>query len=374
MQSLKLLAEKEEINFFLKKIIKSEIISIDIEFMRRNTFFPEPCVIQISDGRNHACIDLITKINYKEMFENIFKSNKKIIIHSCRQDLEILHMILGYIPDNIFDTQFAASFLGYKYQIGYAELMEEIFNINIDKSEKMTNWKKRPLSIDQIKYALNDVVYLNKLYIYLNDKLIKTNKLIYYKEEFLNFINDIEWNPNTSDAWKRIKSINNLNKNNKNIVKIISIWREKRAIDLNLPRNWILSEKEIIEISKNYLLNNKISLPKNKCKTLNANKDSLEIESEINFFYKNNKNSYTPEKKIKINNDLKKVADELYNYFKLISDENKISYQILSPKKMVLNYLRKNDANSRLVTGWRKNIINIDKVNNITQDFFKTNL
>ena len=81
MQSLKLLAEKEEINFFLKKIIKSEIISIDIEFMRRNTFFPEPCVIQISDGRNHACIDLITKINYKEMFENIFKSNKKIIIH-----------------------------------------------------------------------------------------------------------------------------------------------------------------------------------------------------------------------------------------------------------------------------------------------------
>ena len=92
MHKLKLLIEEDEINFFLKKINSSEIISIDIEFMRRNTFFPEPCVIQISDGKNHACIDLIEKKDYKKIFKSIFKNNKKIIIHSCRQDLEILHM------------------------------------------------------------------------------------------------------------------------------------------------------------------------------------------------------------------------------------------------------------------------------------------
>ena len=97
MQNIKLLAKKEEIECFLKNLLDSKIISVDIEFMRRNTFFPEPCVIQISDGNNHACIDLTLESDYKDIFKDIFNSDKIIVLHSCRQDLEILHMILGYI-------------------------------------------------------------------------------------------------------------------------------------------------------------------------------------------------------------------------------------------------------------------------------------
>ena len=226
MQNNKLLTEAEEIKFFLDTLIDSKIISVDIEFMRRNTFFPEPCVIQISDGNNHGCIDLTLEVSYKEIFKSIFDNNKIIVLHSCRQDLEILYMILGYIPEKIFDTQFAASFLGYKYQIGYAEVMKEIFQIEIDKTEKMTNWKKRPLTEEQIKYALNDVIYLNDLHENLEEKLVKSKKKIYFQEEFKNYLNDIEWEPKTNMAWKRIKSINNLGKIACNVAKIISIWRE----------------------------------------------------------------------------------------------------------------------------------------------------
>ena len=180
MQINKLLTKKEEIEHFLKYKLKSDQIAIDIEFMRRNTFFPEPCVIQISDGKNHACIDLTLDLNYKKIFQEIFSENKIIIIHSCRQDLEILNLILGYIPKNIFDTQFAASFLGYKYQIGYAEIIKLVFDEDIDKTEKMTNWKKRPLSSEQILYALNDVIYLNSLYKNLEEELKKANKLEFF--------------------------------------------------------------------------------------------------------------------------------------------------------------------------------------------------
>ena len=130
------LTTEKEMKAFLEQINSSDEISIDIEFMRRNTFFPEPCVIQLSNGYFHGCIDLTLSIDYKNLFKNIFDSDKKIILHSCRQDLEILNMILGYIPKNIFDTQFAASFLGFKYQIGYAELIKEIYNITIDKTHK----------------------------------------------------------------------------------------------------------------------------------------------------------------------------------------------------------------------------------------------
>ena len=373
MQKNKLLTKKEEINFFLNTLVNSKIISIDIEFMRRNTFFPEPCVIQISDGNNHGCIDLTLEINYKEIFKNIFDNNKIIVLHSCRQDLEILYMLLGYIPKKIFDTQFAASFLGYKYQIGYAEVMKEIFQIEIDKTEKMTNWKKRPLTENQIKYALNDVIYLNNLHDNLEKKLVKSKKNIYFKEEFKNYLNDIDWEPETDMAWKRIKSINGLGKIAYDAAKIISVWRERKAIDLNLPRNWILSEKEIIEVSKNFSINNKINLPK-KNKILDIDKESSKILYSIkNISTKNENINAIPRTKIKNNIEYKKIADDLYEYYRMVALKNNISYQIVSPKKMILSYLKNNDKNSRLINGWRKNLIDINKITEITKDFFHAN-
>lgn len=369
MIAIDLLVEKNEIESFISKVVNSKIISVDIEFMRRNTFFPEPCVIQISDGSNHGCIDLTLQLSYKNIFKEIFNTNKIIVLHSCRQDLEILYMILGYIPKNIFDTQFAASFLGYKYQIGYAELMKEVYGVIIDKTEKMTNWKKRPLSKEQINYAVNDVIHLNKLYEDLNEELLKTKKIKYFKEEFANFINDIEWNPKTDEAWKRIKSINNLNKNVKNIVKIISVWRERQAINRDIPRNWIMSEKEIIEISKDFIINKKVSLPKNN-KYFDYDMAQLEIQNAIDKLCANKIFDKDDGEKTKINSYYKKIANDLYDYYKLISLENNISYQILSPKKMIFSYLKNKDSNSRLINGWRKELIDIKKISSITQPYF----
>ena len=363
MLDTSLITEKKKIEIFIKKIIDSEAISIDIEFMRRNTFFPEPCVIQLSNGNMHACIDLTLEVDYKTLFKSIFKEDKKIILHSCRQDLEILYMILGFIPQNIFDTQFAASFLGFKYQIGYAELIKEIYNIDIDKTEKMTDWRKRPLSKEQINYALNDVKHLNRLSKYLTDKLIETKKIDYFNEEFTNYLNDIDWSPNINDAWKKIKTINNLNKKTREVAQILSIWRERKAIDKNIPRNWIMNEKEIIEISKNYVSSKKISFH-------NKNVDSIEILKIIEKNKNLDKKNYNEENKKPYNSNYKKIADDLYEYFKLVSLKNNISYQIVSPKKMIINYLKNQDDNSRLINGWRKEIIDIDKISKITNPLF----
>ena len=371
MQIKKLLGNEKEIKAFLDSIKKTTVISIDIEFMRRNTFFPEPCVIQISNGEHHACVDLMLDIDFKKIFKDIFNEEKVVVLHSCRQDLEILYMILGYIPKNIFDTQFAASFLGYKYQIGYAGLMNEVYQIEIDKTEKMTNWKKRPLTAEQIDYALNDVVYLNKLHGELEKQLIATGKIDYFNEEFENFINDIDWEPKTEMAWKRIKTINNLDEDEKNIVKLISVWREEKAINLNLPRNWILTEKEILEISRKFLINKEISLPPTN-KILDNNKDSIEIQSIIDSNPLSNKDNKKPSKKLRFDGEFKKVSDELYEYYKFISVKNNISYQILSPKKLILNYLKNKDNNSRLVNGWRKELVDMKKIDNITQSIFST--
>ncbi len=369
MHKIKLLTRKEDISFFLENIEKSKTIAIDIEFMRRNTFFPEPCIIQISDGNNHSCIDLTLNVNYKEIFDNILNQNKTIIIHSCRQDLEILYMTLGYTPLNIFDTQFAASFLGFKYQIGYAEIVKEILKININKNEKMTDWKKRPLTENQLTYAVNDVIYLNNLYEYLLKKLIETKKINFFEEEFNNFLNDIELQPNYKLAWKRIRTINSFSDKLKNIIKILAVWREKKAITLNLPRNWILTEKEIIDISKYFANNNKILLPKNK-NILDLKQEALEIEDEINkFLFDKSYDDIKPKKTI---HNYRHTLNELYEYYKIVSLKNHISHEIMSPKKLVLDFLKNNNRQSKLVNGWRKELIDIKKISSITEEFFNS--
>jgi len=368
MQNMQLLANPKKIQAFLNDLKDSNHISIDIEFMRRNTYFPEPCVMQISNGKIHSCIDLALEIDYKELLCELFFSNKLIIFHSCRQDLEIIYMLFGKIPKNIFDTQIAASFLGYKFQIGYAELMKEIFNIEINKSEKMTNWKKRPLTNNQIQYALNDVIHLNDLYHFLNKQLVETKKIDYFQEEIKNFIEDVDWEPQIENSWKRIRSIKSLDKITKKIAKAIATWREKKAIELNIPRNWILAEKSIIELSIEFKNTKKVSLPNNKY--IDKIKDFERIKITINEIENNDK--YQSFENINVNNlkEYKKIADDLYNYYKSVSIKNNISYQVVSPKKMIRNYLREKDSKSRLVSGWRRKLIDIDKVSNITDSYF----
>tara|TARA_B100000575_G_scaffold291309_1_gene296883 strand:- start:772 stop:1881 length:1110 start_codon:yes stop_codon:yes gene_type:complete len=369
MQNIKLLEDLKEIQDFLKIIEVSQVISIDIEFMRRNTYFPEPCVIQVSDGENHSCIDLTLDIDYKKLFKKIFFDDKLIVFHSCRQDLEILQIVFGEIPKNIFDTQFAASFLGYKYQIGYAELTKSIFDIDINKSEKMTDWKKRPLSKNQIAYALNDVIYLNNLYSFLNSELIRTKKIDYFKEEMKNFINDIDWDPRLENAWKRIKSINSLEIKTKMVAKGISVWREGKAIELNIPRNWILSEKNILDISRAFIKSSEIYLPKNKY--ISINEDIREIKFHIKNQQEKKKDFI--DRKVYDFNEYKKIADALYEYYKSISVKNNISYQIVSPKKMIFSFLKNKDSDSRLISGWRKELIDMEKISNITDPYFDAN-
>jgi len=214
---------------------------------------------------------------------------------------------------------------------------------------------------------------LNDLHKNLEEKLVKSKKKIYFREEFKNYLNDIEWEPKTNMAWKRIKSINGLEKIAYNVAKTISAWRERKAIDLNLPRNWILSEKEIIEVSKNFSINNKIMLPKNN-RILDIEKDSSEILSDIKNISTNKENiDEIPRMKIKNNSEYKKIADDLYEYYKMIALKNNISYQIVSPKKMILSYLKNNDKNSRLINGWRKDLIDVNKITEMTKDFFHTN-
>ena len=175
---------QEELNSFCNKSSKKPFICIDTEFMRESTFFSVLCLIQIATDDTEVVIDPLAKdINLAPLINILLDSNVTKVFHAARQDIEIFYHICGEVPKNIFDTQIAAMALGFRESIGYSSLVKGRLNINIDKGERFTDWSRRPLTKNQLKYALADVTHLRDLYPGLVKELTEKNRSSWIKEE-----------------------------------------------------------------------------------------------------------------------------------------------------------------------------------------------
>ena len=252
-----------QLDQFITKIKNKKNFFFDTEFERRTTYKAIISIIVISDGENIGIIDCLEKnINFKKIFKFLNKKKITLIIHSCRQDLEIFLSIVKKILFSVFDTQIAALFNGYSKAPSYKKLVHDLCGINLDKSLQKEDWLKRPISNERINYLINDVYYLkiifNKFKVKLskNKKLKSFNKLI--KKEIFKISHE-----DYPVIYKKKLGKNILN--NRKFIKIINL-RNKIAEKINLPKNWIFSDKEIIKnikkeevsISSKYLNNTDI--------------------------------------------------------------------------------------------------------------------
>ena len=243
-----LIRNNKELDQFITKIKNKKKFYFDTEFERRSTYKAIISIVVIFDGKNIGVIDCLEKkINFKKIFKFLNKKKNTLIIHSSRQDLEIFLSIVKKILFNIFDTQIAALFNGYKETPSYKKLVQDFCRINIDKSLQKENWLKRPISEERINYLINDVYYLMIIFNKLNNKLIKKNKLKSFNKLIKREIYKIS-HEDYPVIFK--KKLGNNILNNKKFIKIISL-RNKIAQKINLPKNWVFSDKDIIRNLKN---------------------------------------------------------------------------------------------------------------------------
>ena len=243
-----LIKNNKELDQFIAKIKNKKKFYFDTEFERRSTYKAIISIVVIFDGKNIGVIDCLEKkINFKKIFRFLNKKKNTLIIHSSRQDLEIFLSIVKKILFNIFDTQIAALFNGYKETPSYKKLVQDFCRVNIDKSLQKENWLKRPISEERINYLINDVYYLRIIFNKLNNKLIKKNKLKSFNKLIKKEIYKIS-HEDYPVIFK--KKLGNNILNNKKFIKIISL-RNKIAQKINLPKNWVFSDKDIIRNLKN---------------------------------------------------------------------------------------------------------------------------
>ena len=243
-----LIKNNKELDQFLAKIKNKKKFFFDTEFERRSTYQAIISIVVIFDGKNIGIIDCLEKnINFKKIFKFLNKKNITLVIHSCRQDLEIFLSVVKKILFTVFDTQIAALFNSYDDRPSYKKLVQDFCKINLDKSLQSGGWLKRPISNERINYLINDVYYLKIIFNKLNNKLIKKDKLKLFNKLIKEEIFKISYEDYPTIFKKKL---GNDILNNNSFIKIIN-FRNKIAKKINLPKNWVFSDKEIIKNIKN---------------------------------------------------------------------------------------------------------------------------
>ena len=243
------IADSTSLTKFCDRLIKSSYITVDTEFMRDQTYWPRLCLVQIADEHEAAAIDTLAKgINITPLLNLLTNSRILKIFHAARQDLEIFYRLMGRLPSPIFDTQIAAMVCGFGDSAGYDTLVRKLTDETIDKSSRFTAWALRPLSQRQINYALGDVTHLRQVYIKLNEMLGQNNRHNWMDEE-LSILRDTKnYTFEPEDAWRRIK-YRAPKPRFLAILKEVAAWREIEAQNKDIPRNRIVRDESLIEIS-----------------------------------------------------------------------------------------------------------------------------
>jgi ribonuclease D len=233
-----------------KELAKSEFITIDTEFLRETTFWPELCLIQMASPTTEVLVDpLADGIDLAPFFELMANPNVLKVFHAARQDIEIIFHRGGLIPHPIFDTQVAAMVCGFGDSVSYDQLVGRTKGVQIDKSSRFTDWSRRPLSEKQLDYALADVTHLRDAYLYLKAELEREGRSSWLSEEMDILEARETYDLHPDDAWQRLKM--RLRKPQElAILKYVAAWREREARSRNVPRSRVLKDDAIYEIAQ----------------------------------------------------------------------------------------------------------------------------
>lgn len=231
------------------RLSNAEYITVDTEFLRDKTYYSKLCLIQVADENEFHAIDALAPGIDLEPFYDLMRDESILkVFHASRQDIEIFVNEKGVVPKPLFDSQVAAMVCGYGDSIGYEKLVMSMANATLDKSTRITDWSRRPLTQRQIDYALGDVTHLRVIYKNLNDQLERSGRHHWLAEEMAELTNPDTFIILPENAWKRLK-IRSGNRLFNAIARELAQWREKEAQKRNIPRNRVMRDEVLLEVS-----------------------------------------------------------------------------------------------------------------------------
>ena len=249
---MKLIKTTEELSTFCDYASRFEFVTIDTEFLREKTYYSQLCLVQMAVKDNNpesaVIIDVLAHgIDLSSLHKLMINRSIIKVFHAARQDIEIFYNLTGVVPSPIFDTQIAAMVCGFGEQVGYDNLVKSITSNSIDKSSRFTDWSRRPLTKEQLDYAIGDVTHLRDVYEYLQNQLEKNGRISWVEEEMAVLTSENTYNINPYDAWKKIKVRTDTGKFLA-ILREVACFREEYAQLKNIPKGRVLKDDALIEL------------------------------------------------------------------------------------------------------------------------------
>jgi ribonuclease D len=226
-----------------------DVLCVDTEFMRENTYYPELCLVQLASPEEAFAVDpLADGIDLTPFLDLLQDESILKVLHAGGQDIEIFMNLTGRVPFPLFDTQIAAMAMGMGEQVSYANLVAHFTGQQIDKGARFTDWARRPLSERQIQYAIGDVTYLAQMFPKMLQKLMRTNRGEWLDEEMARLSDPSNYAVNPETAWLRLK-LPNRKPDVLGRLKALARWREHEARDKNVPRGRIVKDETLADLA-----------------------------------------------------------------------------------------------------------------------------
>jgi len=242
------------LNELCEQLRDSPRLALDTEFVGEETFVPRLELIQVATEHTAAIIDFPAVLSGGALdgfWEIVCDERVQKVVHAGRQDLDLFAVHAGQIPKPFFDTQIAAAMVGFGPQVAYANLVQRVHGKRLDKAHTFTNWSARPLSHDQLAYALEDVTFLLAIHDHLHGRLSKLGRLQWVDEEFSRLEGVVgETRREPQERYQRIRGWDQLKPKSAVVLRELAAWREGEAKRRNVPRSRVIRDEVLLQLAR----------------------------------------------------------------------------------------------------------------------------
>ena len=236
--------------------VNCDVLGIDTEFIRVNTFYPIPALYQLAQGAEVALIDAQALLDYSSLQTTLLDPMVVKIMHACSEDLEVLQHHLKVRPRGLVDTQLAHAFLEPEFSLSYAGLVERYLGVELAKQSTRSNWLKRPLSAAQLEYAVDDVLYLPELWSMIRSRLDEQDRYPWFAQEMSRMLDQPIISPD--EYYRTLKGAWRLHPKQLSVLRSLVTWREHEARDRDVPRSKTVWDAHLMKLAQSERVSGRI--------------------------------------------------------------------------------------------------------------------
>lgn len=244
----RLVTDRKDLVQAVEALRLADVVGLDTEFVRERTYYPRPGLIQVSDGRQVWLLDPIALPEMPELGTVLADRDIVKVLHSVGEDLAVLEQVASQLPGPLFDTQVAAALLGYPLQLRYEHLVAECFGVELPGGKARNDWCRRPLPLELLEYAAQDVIWLPGLCRRLSGELVAAGRLDWLEEDCARLIRQAAGDSEAAPL-VRVKGAGRLDNAALALLQALAEWREHQARERDLPRRFVLDDPALIELA-----------------------------------------------------------------------------------------------------------------------------